>query len=149
MRRHDFFQTPIWIDTLNIDNNKLINEMKIFQKNNIGASVSNAGGYQGQNFFNQELNDNILRKIFNTYFKKQINNPVGFHYEQSVIGYEIQKNNMYYFMDMKWNALWANNKNYFNTMKKQQLTLQEFYDTNYFTHLAGHSDYHLIPTLKQ
>ena len=63
MRRHDFFQTPIWIDKLNIDNNKLINEMKIFQKNNIGTSVSNAGGYQGQNFFNQELNDNILRTI--------------------------------------------------------------------------------------
>jgi uncharacterized protein (TIGR02466 family) len=63
MKRHDFFQTPIWIDKLNIDNNKLINEMKIFQKNNIGKSVSNAGGYQGQNFFNQELNDNILRTI--------------------------------------------------------------------------------------
>ena len=91
----------------------------------------------------------FLRKIFNTYFKKQINNPAGFHYEQSVIGYEIQKNNMHYFMDMKWNALWSNNKYYFNIMKKQPLILQEFYDTNYFTHLAGHCDYHLIPTLKK
>ena len=90
----------------------------------------------------------FLRKIFNTYFKKQINNPVGFHYEQSVIGYEIQKNNMHYFMDMKWNALWANNKYYFNKIKKKPLTLQEFYNTNYFIHLAGHCDYNLVPSLK-
>ena len=89
----------------------------------------------------------FLRKIFNTYFEKQINNPAKFHYEQSVIGYEIQKNNMHYFMNMKWNALWSNNKYYFNTMKSQSLTLQEFYDTNFFIHLAGHCDFHLIPTL--
>lgn len=91
----------------------------------------------------------FLRNIFDTYFKKQINNPVGFHYEQSVIGYEIQKNNMHYFMNMKWNALWGLNKYYFNTMKKQSLTLQEFYDANYFIHLAGRCDYNLISTLKK
>jgi len=34
-------------------------------------------------------------------------------------------------------------------IEKQSLTLQEFYDTNYFTHLAGHCDYDLIPTLKK
>lgn len=55
---------------------------------------------------------------------------------------------MHYFMNMKWNALWGNNKYYFNTIKKQQLTLQEFYDKNYFIHFAGYCDYHLIPTIK-
>lgn len=89
----------------------------------------------------------FLRKIFDTYFQKQINHPSGFHFEQSIIGYEIQTNNLHYFMNMKWNALWANNKHYFNNMKKQSLTLQKFYDTNYFIHLAGHCDFHLIPTL--
>lgn len=51
-------------------------------------------------------------------------------------------------MDMKWNALWANNKYYFNNIKKQTLTLQDFYNQNYFIHLAGYRDYHLIPTIK-
>ena len=96
-----------------------------------------------------KIHKNFLKNIYEKYIENQINHPSGFHYEQSVIGYEIQKNNMHYFMDMKWNALWANNKYYFNTMKKQPLTLQEFYDTNYFTHLAGHCDYHLIQTLKK
>lgn len=96
-----------------------------------------------------KIHKNFLKNVYEKYIENQINHPAGYHYEQSVIGYEIQINNMHYFMDMKWNALWANNKYYFNTMKKQPLTLQEFYDANYFTHLAGHCDYHLIPTLKK
>ena len=90
----------------------------------------------------------FLRNIFDTYSNNQINNKSGFHYEQSVIGYELQNNDMHYFMDMKWNALWANNKYYFNTMNNGNLTLQEFCDNNYFIHLAGHCDFHLIRTIK-
>lgn len=89
----------------------------------------------------------FLRDIFDKYCQKQIGHDCKFHYEQSVIGYEIQKANKYYFMDMKWNAIWANNKYYFNTIKKQNLTLRQFYDQNYFIHLAGHCDYDLIPRL--
>ena len=95
-----------------------------------------------------KIHKNFLKNIYEKYIENQINHPSGFHYEQSVIGYEIQKNNMHYFMDMKWNALWANNKYYFNNIKKQTLTLQEFYNQNYFIHLAGYCDYHLIPTIK-
>ena len=47
-------------------------------------------------------------------------------------------------MNMKWNALWIQNKYFFNQMKKELLTLQGFYDNNYFIHLAGHHDFHLI-----
>lgn len=90
----------------------------------------------------------FLRNIFDKYFNKQIGNKNKFHYEQSVIGYEIQKNDMHFFMNMKWNALWSANKYYFNIMKKKLLTLQEFYNENYFIHLAGHCDYHLIPSIK-
>jgi hypothetical protein len=89
----------------------------------------------------------LMRNIFNKYSSNQIANKAGFHYEQSVIGYEIQKNNMYYFMDMKWNALWANNKYYLNVMKNQNVSLQEFYDNNYFIHLAGHCDFHIVHTI--
>ena len=90
----------------------------------------------------------FLQRIFDTYCKSQINNKAGFHYEQSVIGYEFQKHTIHYFMDMKWNALWPNNKYYYNTIKKMNLTLQEFLNTNYFVHLAGNCDFDLIKTLK-
>jgi len=89
----------------------------------------------------------FLQNIFNKYYNKQINNIAGFHYEQSVIGYEIQKNNLHFFMDMKWNALWANNKYYHNVIKNKNITLQEFFNNNYFIHLAGHCDYNLVKTL--
>ena len=96
-----------------------------------------------------KIHKTYLRNIFYKYFKTQINNPAQFHYEQSVIGYELQKSNIHYFMDMKWNALWGNNKYYFNTMKNESLTLQKFYDANYFIHLAGRCDYHLIQTINK
>jgi hypothetical protein len=51
-------------------------------------------------------------------------------------------------MDMKWNALWSNNKYYYNTIKKMNLTLQDFFNANYFVHLAGNCDFDLIKTLK-
>ena len=96
-----------------------------------------------------KIHKNFLRNIYEKYKDNQINHPSGFHYEQSVIGYEIQKNNMYYFMDMKWNALWSNNKYYFNNIKKESLTLQQFYKNNYFIHLAGNCDFHLVPILNK
>lgn len=57
-----------------------------------------------------QIHMDFLRNIFLKYSKKQLNNVNKFHYEQSVIGYELQKRNMYFLMDMKWNALWENNK---------------------------------------
>lgn len=90
----------------------------------------------------------FLRNIFNEYSNQQINHKSGFHYEQSVIGYEIQKTDIHYFMDMRWNALWANNKHFLNVIEKKNVTLQEFYDTNFFIHFAGKCDFHVIPTIK-
>ena len=89
----------------------------------------------------------FLRNIFDTYFEKQIFKKT-FHFEQSAIGAEIQINDLHYFMDMKWNAVWGNNKYYYNTMKKQSLTLQDFYNQNYFIHLAGRIDFDLVPSIK-
>lgn len=89
------------------------------------------------------LSDLVVK--FEPYVLKQ---PNYLHKDQCFFGYQLQIDNMHYFMNMKWNAQWVNNKYYFNTMKKQSLTLQEFYDTNYFIHLAGHCDYHLIPKIK-
>ena len=89
----------------------------------------------------------FLKNVFYKYVKNQINHPSKFHFEQSVIGYEIQTHEMHFFMSMKWNALWGNNKYYYNTMHNKGLTLQAFFNDNYLIHLAGHCDYHLINSL--
>lgn len=91
----------------------------------------------------------FMQSIYDKYWAKQIDNPNGYHYEQSVIGYEIQSNNMHQFMDWKWNAVWALSKSYADEISKQPLTLQQFFDDNYFIHLAGHADYDKVPFLKQ
>lgn len=91
----------------------------------------------------------FFNNIFETYSLNQINNPFGFHYEQSVIGFEIQKNNLHYFMEMKWNALWGNNKYYFNKIKREELSLQKFYNDNFFIHLAGRTDFDKITYIKR
>ena len=86
----------------------------------------------------------FLKDIFYKYVENQIDNPAGLHYEQSVIGYEIQKNNLHYYMGHKWNALWGVQKCYYNQIDKTKLSLGKFYKDNYFTHLAGGEDHHLI-----
>jgi len=65
----------------------------------------------------------------------------GFHYEQVVIGYELQTNEKHIVMDNKWNAIW---QMYKYTCGYE---LDTFLKNNYFVHLAGHVDYHVIPYL--
>ena len=64
-----------------------------------------------------------------------------FHYEQAVIGYELQKNEQYMLMDNIWIAVW---QMYKYTCGHQ---LDTFFRNNYFIHLAGHVDYHIVPYL--
>ena len=63
MKRYNFFQTPIWIGELNLDNNKLANEMQTFHRDT---------SQKNKNFFNQELKDNILN-IVPKNSKKELN----------------------------------------------------------------------------
>jgi hypothetical protein len=82
----------------------------------------------------------FLLDIYNKYGKMAINHPRGFGYEQSCIGYELQKTNNYVLLDNKWNALWIlyRDTNCFGR------NLQEMYNQNYFIHFAGKCDYHLV-----
>jgi lipopolysaccharide biosynthesis glycosyltransferase len=91
----------------------------------------------------------ILMNMYKKYELEQIGHPRRYHFEQSVTGYELQTNNLSTFMDSKWNALWANNKVYYNNILNKPVTLQEFMSTNYFVHLAGHCDFHLVPDLNK
>lgn len=95
-----------------------------------------------------KIHKKYLLDLVNKFEPYVIKQPNNLHKDQCFFGCQLQLDNMHYFMDMKWNALWANNKYYFNNIKKQTLTLQEFYNQNYFIHLAGYCDYHLIPTIK-
>ncbi len=83
----------------------------------------------------------FLNNIFNKYSENQKCSTHGFHYEQSVIGFELQKNNMAFFMNYKWNAIWMIHKIYGKTRN-----LVEFYKNNYFIHLAGGCDINVAYT---
>jgi len=89
----------------------------------------------------------FLEGIFDRYHKNQLTSVHGFHYEQSVVGYEIQSKGLACFMDPKWNALWINHKYYYNTILGQPMVLQDFFKNNYFVHLAGQCDFDVVPNL--
>ncbi len=86
----------------------------------------------------------FLLNIYNKYAKQAINHPRGFGYEQSCIGYELQINHNYILLDNKWNALWLIYKGIGGKYK----IFQEMYNDNYFIHLAGKCDFHLVPQIK-
>lgn len=90
-----------------------------------------------------EKHAQILLDIYNKYANSAINNARGFHYEQSCIGYELMKNDMYYIMPNKWNVVWAL---YRDVAWYPKGLLDAYYD-NYFIHFAGKADYRLIPAL--
>lgn len=87
----------------------------------------------------------FLENIFKKYSENQKWSPHGFHYEQSVTGYELQINNMAFFMDYKWNAIWMIHKIY-NQISRKNVNLVEFYKNNYFIHLAGGCDINVAYT---
>ena len=87
----------------------------------------------------------FLENIFKKYSENQKWSPHGFHYEQSVIGFELQIHNMAYFMDYEWNAIWMIHKIY-NKISKKDVKLVDFYKNNYFTHLAGGCDINVAYT---
>ena len=87
----------------------------------------------------------FLQKIYNKYVKQSKNNSRGFHFEQSCIGYEIQKNNLYKVIDNKFNALWVITK----LDNNENITLNEYFNDNFFVHFAGHTDFNKIKYIQQ
>ena len=88
----------------------------------------------------------FLENIFKKYSENQKWSPHGFHYEQSVIGFELQQHNMAFYMDQKWNAIWMIHKIY-SRINRDEKHLEEFYKNNYFTHLAGGCDLNVAYTM--
>lgn len=85
----------------------------------------------------------FLKNIYNKYVEKSINHPREFHFEQSCIGYELQKNKKFKILDNKFNAIWILYKSYGYS------DILKFYQDNYFIHFAGKKDLSLIEKLNK
>jgi len=90
-----------------------------------------------------KLHNQLLVNIYNKHVLQSINHPRGLHFEQSAIGYEIQKANAFKVLDNKFNAVWGIYK-----LDNPTTNLQEFFNNNYFIHFAGKLDYDKVPLLK-
>jgi hypothetical protein len=92
--------------------------------------------------FQPRLHADFLRKVFDKYVRGCMTSDRGFHYEQSTVGYELQKNNLYTLLPNKFNALWGVSK--YNP-ETAHISLLDFYQANYFIHFAGNVDWFEVP----
>jgi len=86
----------------------------------------------------------FLKNIYDTYIIKSVSHYRGFIFEQTCIGYELQKANMYKILDNRFNALWGLAK----LDNTENFTFNTFYDTNFFMHLAGSVDHDKVKELE-
>jgi len=59
---------------------------------------------------NPKLHADYLKSIYEKYVDKSIGHPRGFHYEQSCIGYELQKDDMYVLLPSMWNWIYVHSQ---------------------------------------
>jgi hypothetical protein len=91
-----------------------------------------------------KIHKDFLQNIYNKYVKQSISHYRGFHFEQSCIGYEIQKEKIYKVLDNKFNAIWGLTK----IDNIENISLDKYFNENYFIHFAGHIDYHKIKEIR-
>jgi hypothetical protein len=91
-----------------------------------------------------KIHKNFLQYIYNKYILQSISHYRGFHFEQSCIGYEIQKNKLYKVIDNKFNAVWGLTK----MDNIENISLNCFFNQNYFIHFAGHVDFDKINEIR-
>jgi len=92
-----------------------------------------------------KLHGDLLKNTYNKYVHNSITHWRGFHYEQSSIGYEIQKSKKYKILDNKFNALWP----IFKLDNIENYTLEQYFENNYFVHFAGKGDHDKVYELYQ
>lgn len=92
--------------------------------------------------FQPKIHSEFLDNIYNAYVSKSINHPRKYHYEQSCIGYELQKQRKYKLLDNKWNIIWS-------LYKMTGAHLEEVFKQNYFIHFAGNTDLNSVSELQK
>ena len=86
----------------------------------------------------------FLQSIYNKYIQQSITHHRGFHFEQSCIGYEIQKAQMYKVIDNKFNAIWGLIK----MDNRKNIKLKKYFNKKYFIHFAGRVDIDKVKRLQ-
>jgi hypothetical protein len=97
----------------------------------------------GLMIFNPTIHRKTLENIYQQAVKTGLNHPRGFHFEQAMIGYGLQKENLWEPLPNEWNAIWMLQK----LMPNNSINLLEFYHQNKAVHFAGNCDVNLIPQL--
>ena len=90
-----------------------------------------------------KVHNDFLMNVYNKYVKQSISHSRGFHFEQSCIGYELQKASLYKVLDNKFNAVWS------ITKMDNSMSLNDYFGENYFIHFDGHTDYDKIKEIKK
>lgn len=55
MSAHNLFSTPLWVDSLGLDQQILLDDINNFVSSNKSVHRSNEGGYQGQDYNNKQF----------------------------------------------------------------------------------------------
>lgn len=92
--------------------------------------------------FQPKLHSEFLREVFYKYVTGCMTSNRGYHYEQTTVGYELITRSMFTLIPNKFNALWGVSKYIRST---SHITLEEFYNDNYFIHFAGCVDWYAVP----
>ena len=90
--------------------------------------------------FQPKIHHEFLESIYKKYVYNSINHPRRYHYEQSCIGYELQKQKKYKILENKWNTIWS-------LYKLSGFNLVDCFNKNYFIHFAGNTDLEKVPEL--
>jgi hypothetical protein len=138
----DEYSEPSYEQRLQIqrDNNWVVTATEYYGLCDLEIStekVLNTGVMFVEPELHAEFLKNVVNKYIDIYQSRGFNR--GFHYEQSVIGYELQKNNMFYLLDNRWNRIWS--------MYKKTYTYNELFKDSYFIHHAGSVEYDLTKTI--
>ena len=84
----------------------------------------------------------LLERIFQTYIYQCGLHPRGDIFEQTAIGYELQKANCFTILPNTFNTIWALYK-----WSNPTINLKEFFDSTWFLHFAGKVDLEAVPSL--
>ena len=89
---------------------------------------------------NPKWHKTLLEKVYVFGRRTGLNHPRGFHYEQSLVGYAFQRDQLFRLIDNKWNAILCLYETDSMGPSFDRVThFRNFYRNNYFIHCAAHS----------
>jgi len=91
-----------------------------------------------------KIHNNFLLNVYKKYLPKSIIHTRGSHYEQTSLGYELQKEKIFKVMDNRFNAIWCLTK----LDNTKNISLNQYFNENYFIHFAGNTDINKIKEIK-